>query len=231
MPEPPPRRTAGEPSPPGEPPPTPPPSRPAKKKRRKKPGQRTVWTYLFFLVIAAIVGFGALQLAGSLFGDKEPAIGEHIHAALGVNICGNQVRNAPEFETRAGGNEKAGLHSHGDGLIHLHPFTDDEVGGNATVGLFFEYGGWELSEDRVALPGWAESIDVNNGDTCPDGRPGRVRWKVNGEEQEGNPADYAPEDGDVIAIAFIADGDAIADVPAEIVNDVLPNPSDVKQGG
>lgn len=214
-----------------EPPPTPPPSRPAKKKRRKKPGQRTIWTYLFFVAIAAIVAVAVLQLALSILGDKDPAVGDHIHAALGVNVCGDLVDNAPTFEERAGSSEKAGLHSHGDGLIHMHPFTDDEVGGNATVGLYFEYGGWELSEERIALPGWDDGVNVTNGDPCPDGRAGRVRWFVNGDEQDGNPADFAPEDGLVITIAFIPDGDPAPDPPAppEALQ-ALPNPSDVKPG-
>jgi hypothetical protein len=204
------------PPPPAELPPTPPPVRAKKQKRRKKPGQRTIWTYLFYLVITVILLFGLLQAALSIFGDKEPAIGDHIHAALAVNVCGANQGSAPEFLKRAGSDESAGVHAHtnpetgdGDGLMHVHPEADDEVGANATVGKFFEEGGWELSEDRINLSnGWAD-IDVSNGDPCPDGRPGTVRLLVNGVEQEGDPADYAPDDGDRIVILFLAEGDAL----------------------
>lgn len=215
MPEPPPRPTPGPPEP-GQGQPSPPPSRPTKK-RRKKPGQRTVGTYLFFVVITAIVAVGLLQLAVGIFGDKTPAIGDHIHAALGVNICGEFEDNAPTFLKRAGSEESAGIHSHNDGLMHIHPEVDDEVGSNATVGKFFEEGGWELSEDRINLVnGWSDT-DVTNGGTCPDGRVASVRWMVNGTEQDGNPADFAPEDGDRITIAFLPDGDAIPEPPDEVL--------------
>jgi len=224
VPEPPPRRQPPGSTPP--PPPTPPPAAaslpepapaPRSKKRRKKPGQRTIWTYLFFLVIALIVLVAALQLVGNVFGDKTPAIGDHIHAALVVNICGDVEDKAPEFLKRAGSEQSAGIHSHGDGLMHIHPEADDEVGSDATVGKFFEEGGWEVSEDRINLTNGWSFTDVTSGGTCPDGRPATVRFMVNGTEQEGNPADYAPEDGDRIIIAFLPDGDAIVDeLPADV---------------
>jgi len=195
-----------------------------------------VRTYLFFLVVLVLVAVSGWQIYSSFFADKTPAVGDHIHAALGVNICGREIKNAPEFETQNGSDQKAGLHSHGDGLIHIHPFTDDEAGGNATVGRFFEYGGWEIGEDHIKLTNddpkrnWADGVSLANGAPCFDGRPGKVRWKVNGSEESGNPGDYAPEDGDVIEIAFLPEGDAIPDPPAEVLA-VLPHPSDVKQGG
>lgn len=212
VPQPPPRRSPGPPGPGAQP--SPPPSR-ALKKRRKKPGQRTVGTYLFFVVIAVIVAFGLLQLAVGIFGDTTPAIGDHIHAALGVNICGEFEDNAPTFLTRAGSEESAGIHSHNDGLMHIHPEADDETGIDATVGKFFEEGGWELSEDRINLVNGWSNTDVTNGGTCPDGQVASVRWMVNGTEKDGNPADFAPEDGDRITIAFLPDGDAIPEPPAD----------------
>jgi hypothetical protein len=208
-----------EPPPPpgtGTPPPVRTPAQKKKQKRRKKPGQRTIWTYVFFGVIALIVLVGLLQLALDLFGDKEPALGDHIHALLMVDICGGLQENPPTFETRAGGNERAGLHSHGDGLMHIHPFTDDETGAGATVGLFFEEGGWSLSEDGIDLTNdnperqWSD-VNVGNGAPCLDGRPGEVRWAVNGQAQDGNPADFAPEDGDRIIIYFLPEADALPD--------------------
>jgi len=214
VPEPPPRRTPVPPEP-GQGQPSPPPSRPTKK--RRKPGQRTVGTYLFFAVIAVIAAFGLLQVTVGVFGDKTPAIGDHIHAALGVNICGEFEDNAPTFLQRAGSEESAGIHSHNDGLMHIHPEADDETGFHATVGKFFEEGGWELSEDRINLQdGWSDT-DVTNGDTCFDGRPATVRWMVNGTEQDGNPADFAPDDGDRITIAFLPDGDTIPEPPADVL--------------
>ena len=190
----------------------------------KKPGQRTIWTYLFYLVIVLILGFGIVQFAGSFFSDKEPAIGDHIHAALAVQICDpNRTTEgtAPTFLKRAGTEESAGIHSHDDGLMHIHPEADDEVGSDATVGKFFEEGGWELSEDRINLTAgpnpWSDA-NVTNGDLCLDGRPATVRWMVNGTEQDGNPADFAPDNGDRITIAFLPDGDGIKEPPDDVLN-------------
>ena len=61
--------------------------------------------------------------------------GDHWHSYLGVNICGEWLPNVPEFEAPVGspvGSRNAGIHSHGDGLIHTHPFVSSEEGKNAT---------------------------------------------------------------------------------------------------
>ena len=50
----------------------------------------------------------------------------------------------------------------GDGLIHTHPFQETESGTNATVGKFFEYGGWGLTESSIDLGG--ASSDTLYGD-------------------------------------------------------------------
>jgi hypothetical protein len=70
-------------------------------------------------------------------------------AALGVRVCGAWLANAP-----AAGLE-TGVHSHGDGLVYVHPFEPDEAGDKATLGLFLERGGWKVSADRLQL--WTAS--------------------------------------------------------------------------
>jgi hypothetical protein len=158
-------------------------------------------------------------VAGSVLKDDSPALGDHWHAALGIDVCGSFAENPPSFEQRGGTDERAGVHSHGDGLIHIHPYADDETGDGATVGRFFEYGGWGLGSEGFAI--W-DGTQLANGDACPDGRTGRLRWVVNGEERNGNPADYEPEDGDVITIAFVPDGDQIPEPPSVAS---LPSPA------
>ena len=61
--------------------------------------------------------------------------------------------NVPSFENQAGTDKRAGLHSHGDGLMHIHPFTEDEAGDAATVGRFFDYGGWQVDRGRTRAVG------------------------------------------------------------------------------
>jgi len=209
--------------------PTPPP-RPTTRRGKPKPPKvqrRGFGTYAFVAIVVVIVLVGGWQLYEQLTKEDDPKIGDHIHAALGINVCGQQVENAPAFENRANTDTRAGLHSHGDGLIHIHPFAEDETGEEATVGRFMEYGGWEIDEDHLSL--W-DGLSVNSGDPCPDGREARVRWMVNGEEQDGNPSDYKPDDQDVISIAFLPDGDPIPEPPPEVLA-ALPNPTDVQQEG
>ncbi|MEO7429462.1 MAG: hypothetical protein ABIY48_08770 [Acidimicrobiales bacterium] len=61
-----------------------------------------------------------------------PQLGDHIHMALGVNICGELLPDIPEFES------PIGIHTHGDGVLHIHPFSQLGVGANATLGRYFQ---------------------------------------------------------------------------------------------
>ena len=61
-----------------------------------------------------------------------PQLGDHIHMALAVNICGEFQPDIPEFES------SVGIHTHGDGVLHIHPFSQLGVGSNATLGRFFQ---------------------------------------------------------------------------------------------
>ncbi|MGH2685267.1 MAG: hypothetical protein ACRDJP_07365, partial [Actinomycetota bacterium] len=50
--------------------------------------------------------------------DVPPRINEHWHAAYGVNICGDW--DQPLVDTQ---NDRLGIHTHEDGIIHIHPFS------------------------------------------------------------------------------------------------------------
>jgi hypothetical protein len=99
---------------------------------------------------------------------------------------------------RAGTENYAGLHSHGDGLIHIEPSTRDEMGRHATLGQYFKFAGFGLSATSISF---ANTVNEENGLPC-NSKPGVLRWAVNGEEQRGNPAAYALQNGDVIELVF-----------------------------
>jgi hypothetical protein len=154
--------------------------------------------------------------------------GDHWHTALNINICGEWLDNAPAFEKPAdnpNGVANAGIHSHADGLIHTHPFVPAEQGTNATIGKFFQYGGWGLSSDSIDLggniatntpPQWPgpksdpKKTSWSNGDVCPfgkyKGQKVELRWAVDGKEQHGNPADHHQQDGETVAIYMLPKG-------------------------
>lgn len=181
--------------------------------RYRKPKRRNT-SLPWIVAIGVIVVVGVLLIAVSRSdrtASASPTVGEHWHAQLAVNVCGEFQDPAPEFEVSTDG-ERVGVHTHGDGFIHIHPFTSAESGNKATVGRYLDYQGYDIDEDSFEL--WEPIGQKRNGDTCPDGQPGTVRWAVNGEEQNGNPADYRPEDGDQVVVAFLPDGQEIPAAPS-----------------
>jgi hypothetical protein len=193
-----------------------------------------IWT----VTTVAVVVIGVLLVVVSYSdrkanGDVPPKIGEHWHAFLGVNVCGTWLPNAPSFEPRA--NEpglRAGLHSHGDGLMHIHPFSSDEAGNAATVGRFISYGGWEVSGTSMKL--W-DGVEHKNGQFC--GKTGNqkkseVQWAVgeygkpwSGKARSGNPADFHPKNGEIVAIYYLPKGQKLEEPPT--AQDALANINDL----
>jgi hypothetical protein len=159
--------------------------------------------------------------------------GDHWHASLDVNVCGQWEPPAPEFETKAdSGNVRVGIHSHGDGLIHIHPFNSSESGDAATVGRFVDYGGWSASSNSLDLWSGAngQPIRVKNGEECTtaDGQKqnGTLTWYVNGKKQSGNPSDYKPKDQDRIVFAFEPAGATLESLGTPPNQQVLQAPVD-----
>jgi hypothetical protein len=194
--------------------------------RKPKRGRSSLgWNVAIGVIVVAGVGGIALSRTGS--DDPRPrANADHWHARLAVNVCGQWLSNAPEFEARADNpGITAGIHTHGDGFMHIHPFASDEAGDNATIGTFLGFGGWDAADDSFEL--WEGGKQEDGGPcTAADGteQEGTVRWSVNGRERKGDPSDYRPEDGDVIVFAFLPAGDEIPAPPeAAQANDAVPS--------
>jgi hypothetical protein len=215
--------------------------RAAMRSKYRKPKRRRSGSFGWNVAIAAIVLVFALFVAltyldrtSSDAGDGPPRAanqaanepGDHWHSALDINICGEWLEPAPAFEQpydNPGQAVNAGLHSHGDGLIHTHPFVVAEEGDNATVDKFFDYGGWELSSDSIDLGGandahtqWKgpasapKQTSWSNGDVCPfgeyEGQKVQLTWAVDGKQRTGNPADYQQQDGETLAVYLLPKG-------------------------
>jgi hypothetical protein len=177
----------------------------------------------------------------------------HWHAALGVYDCdhwmgdssGTGVWNWPATTpsgspARAGNtNVYAGLHSHDDGVIHMEPAVSEESGKNATVGKYFEFGGWKLSATGYSFLG----TTVKNGDKCA-GKPGTLQWEVGSWDGDttgkvkqkytvktGNPAKYKLLQYDIVVIAFLPEGKTLASIgsPPSVPN--LATALGVENGG
>jgi hypothetical protein len=176
----------------------------ARYRKPKRTGSSLGWNLAIGVIV--ILGIGGIVVSRTGSGTSGGAgleIGDHWHAALGVNICGEWEPAQPEFTSQFDNPSLyAGIHTHDDGIIHMEPQSSADTGANATVGNFAEFGGWDLGSDSFET--WTGKAQ-RNGDTCPDGQAGTVRWAVNGKEREGDPGDLAPGDGDVVVIAFIPD--------------------------
>ena len=143
---------------------------------------------IVLLVLGAVIG-GVAMLVFARETRPPPHIGDHWHAAYEIWVCGEKQPALPRFE--------AGVHTHGDGLIHIHPFNSSEEGSGAALGKFFEYGGYTLTSDSLVIPG----VALRNGDVCQDGKPGQIRVLVNGAPVE-DFVHYIPNNGDQIRIEF-----------------------------
>jgi hypothetical protein len=185
--------------------------------KKARTGNNTLWYALAFVIVVGGVLAVALSRSTSQ-SSLGPLVtrGDHWHAALGVDNCGTWVPNwswppgntssnsasaGSPARAGSGGLLYAGLHSHGDGLIHMEPATSEDEGKNATLGRYFKYGGWKLDQTSINFV----NVNVKNGDTC-NGKPGVLRWAVNGKEMHGNPAKYKLYDGDAIELVFTTAG-------------------------
>jgi hypothetical protein len=222
--------------------------------RRPKRRGGAGWFYgaLALIVVAGIVGIVLVRSSNNAAlvppqpGDPTTgAPGDHWHTALGVNVCGDWLPPAPAFEQIADNpNVRAGIHTHGDGFIHDHPFTTSEGGDHATFGRFLNYGGWSASSESVQLwtgpSGDTAKKSWSNGDKCPPGTPmagrvGEVKWAIDcGKERTDNSSDYKLHDLQVLALAFLPKGVAIGTPPnasSTPQNDqgVTPNAFNIKK--
>jgi hypothetical protein len=154
----------------------------------------------------------------------------HWHAALGVYDCDHWVGdlgNGTWSWPGAGGsptgprnranetNVYAGLHSHEDGIIHMEPQVSEEAGHNATVGKYFDFGGWSVSSTGYNFDG----TKAHNGDKC-GATPGHLEWEVakfngnvNGAQayavKTGDPGSYKLYNDNIVVIAFVPDGKTV----------------------
>lgn len=178
------------------------------------------------LTIGAVVVLGIALIVISRGGNedaKPPVLGDHWHAAYGIYICDEFT--SPLSDTIV---DETGIHTHDDGLMHIHPFSTRYTGDGATINAFGITTDLELTDDSIQ----AGSTVRENGDLCAQ-EPGEVRVKVwsgpddaEGRELEGDFGDYAPQEFDIITIAFVPEDAEIPKPPQEYI-DEMQAPSDV----
>jgi hypothetical protein len=174
------------------------------------------------LVLAVVVlGIGLVLAARSSREEQvAPFRSDHWHSAYEVYDCGT-VRSAIQTQT-----DPDGIHTHADGLIHIHPFNSSATGTDARLGVYFESSGLEVTEDMIDATGSfdADFVPIDNSTGC-DGADSEIvvtRWNVDGADGIEMETTYRSNFAD---IRFLGEREAftIAKVP---VGEDAPPPSD-----
>src|SRR3954451_2309841 len=112
-----------------------------------------------------------------------------------------------------------GIHTHGDGVIHTHPFVSSVAGRSATLGVFFDQVGVQISDTKLTL---ANGQSFEEGVTkCQGGKDGIVeiaQWSSATDAAAGKQPNAVFTDGfrnihienrQAYTIAFLPRGDQI----------------------
>ncbi|HEX6418830.1 MAG TPA: hypothetical protein VFZ77_10040 [Acidimicrobiales bacterium] len=172
---------------------------------------------LFPGVIAAVVllGTGLITFAANerkSEADIAPVVFEdHWHSAFGVYVCDEFQPDVAQFESGVG------IHTHSDGVIHIHPTSSGGAGEKATLGVFLDGAGIDLANDALSMNGetWEEGEDA-----CGDEDAELIvaQWK-DVETTDDKPAlirrDFDDirfrDDGEGYTVAFVPEG--TTDIP------------------
>lgn len=146
-----------------------------------------------------------------------PTLASHWHAAYVIRICDEII---PPFTEE---NDPLGIHTHGDGLIHIHPFFSEAAFENANLGLFADAVGFGIDDGTIEIPGRGTWSD---GDPC-GGIPGRLtveRWAAPDSAEP-----YELITTDVRSSRFLTDGElfTISFAPEGVIPTRPPNAVDL----
>jgi hypothetical protein len=183
------------------------------------------------MALVVVVGTTGIVFSRQQRQDKlNPATGvapmvakDHWHAALGTYICDKFEPNIPNNNK-----DPYGIHTHGDGVIHIHPFVQSAAGHNAKLKVFAQTVEMTLKADTLKLPGGKTYRD---GEKC-NGKAAEVQMFVNNNRVSGNPAEYQLKERDLIVLAFAPRTADIPKIPPSAPNldkleDVAPTTTTV----
>jgi hypothetical protein len=184
--------------------------------------------WLYYLSIALVVVLGtALVVASrnhrlqsiSANGKVPPIAGQdHWHVAYGAFVCDNSAAGGHFLPPVTNQTDPVGIHTHGDGVIHVHPFVNSAAGKNAVLGKFASVVSWTLNAGQFKYPG---GHDYHDGDGCPNGKPGRVQVQVFSSlsDKIGSLSNLDPQkipllNGQLLTIAFAPRGTKLPPPPS-----------------
>ena len=154
---------------------------------------------------------------------ESPTFGDHWHSSYGVYTCDTFADPLTDQNGDANG-----VHTHEDGLIHIHPSSSSATGDKATLSVFFEEIGLTVEDDRIELPGGDSFVE---GDDDCGGKPGIVQLAVWDDPTDEKPTIVTEDipgqkmaDTALYTVAFAPEG---AELPKPPSADTVTSPSDV----
>ena len=163
----------------------------------------------FPLAVGLVVVLGSLLVLWAR-SDREatsaPRVGDHWHSAYDIYVC-DDFRSKIVVET-----DPNGIHTHSDGLIHIHPFNKLASGQDATMGEFFNAFGGRIDDNSVVL----DTGETLTADIDCNGQPAVVKVaRFDADDMERDPEVLTE---DLANVRFLKDREAftIALVPADV---------------
>ena len=145
------------------------------------------------LAIGAIILVGVLLVLFARSENQEaaaatPTLTDHWHASFGIYVCDTFLDPLQDQVQ-----DTTGLHTHGDGIAHIHPFNGGSTGKNATLAKWGETTGIEFTSDSFTVNG----TTYQDGYDC-SGQPADVALYVwDADDPDGEPTVYSDDFGKV----------------------------------
>ncbi len=187
-----------------------------------------LWYGSLVVILLAGIGLTAFsrdqrqeELASPESKEEPRANAAHWHVALGVRVCDRWLDPVQDQA------DPKGIHSHSDGIIHVHPFVASAAGRRATLERYAEAVKGELAVNRFAWPeGGGKKVAHETGDKCGE-QEAEVKAFYNGELHEGDPSDILLTDRGKLVLALVPKGTTYEQIGDPPSTGGLDNLSDV----
>jgi hypothetical protein len=169
------------------------------------------WGFPMVMGVVVLLGVLGVWLSRDASRHKavadQPTVNDHWHAAYGWDICGNFLPDLPQPPNLIG------LHTHGDGVIHIEPQDALlDTGKHATLGRFVSgYPGLKLSKNSLTVL----NETWTNGEPKCDGKPGEITVVSNGKTYTppNDPSNLRVPKNGWITVAFVPKGTNVPPPP------------------
>ena len=105
------------------------------------------------MALVALLGVVLILVARDQRSDLapkgDPGIDDHWHSAYAIFVCDAII---PLQFPNDSDDDRTGIHTHGDGLIHIHPFVNTVTGQYATLGAFFNENQTVFNDSEFEMP-------------------------------------------------------------------------------